>query len=167
LAKENDGMKMLVAYIVPLGEGGKAGAAAWIKQRLPDYMIPSMIVVLDSLPLTLSGKIDRKMLPAPEFVEVPEKAYTAPRNELEQQMAAIWQRILGRDGIGINDNFFSMGGHSLNVMRLVQGIEQALGIEVPAALIFRLPTIRSIVGAIRMTFIAPAGVQEEQDEIRL
>jgi acyl carrier protein len=60
-----------------------------------------------------------------------------------------------------------MGGHSLNVMRLVQGIEQALGIEVPAALIFRLPTIRSIVGAIRMTFIAPAGVQEEQDEIRL
>jgi thioesterase domain-containing protein/acyl carrier protein len=125
----------------------------WVKERLPDYMVPSVFVVLDSFPLTPNGKVDRRALPAPEFTRDSKAA--APRDELERLLSDIWQRVLGIEPIGIRDNFFELGGHSLAAVRLMAEIQKASGKTVPLAELFRGATIEHLADVLREETTVP------------
>ncbi|MEW5926813.1 MAG: amino acid adenylation domain-containing protein [Gemmatimonadota bacterium] len=139
------GERRLVAYVVA-DEGAEADAAALkagLAGRLPEYMVPSAFVALERLPLTPSGKVARRALPAPEPA-VAEEAYVAPRLPLEQTVAAIWVSVLGLERVGVNLNFFDLGGHSLLLARVQAKLRDALGREVPIVDLFRFPTVASL-----------------------
>ena len=142
--KKNPGDQRLVAYVV--GEQGESFDAAeirkYLKQKLPEYMIPSAFVLLDELPLTPNGKVDRKEMPAPDHGR-PEldDAFVAPRNPVEAILANIWAEVLKLEKVGIRDNFFNLGGHSLLVMQVVSGMRNAFSVEVPLGRMFDAPTI--------------------------
>ncbi|MFS2102890.1 amino acid adenylation domain-containing protein, partial [Variovorax sp. Varisp85] len=120
-------------------------------EALPDYMVPSALVVLDALPLNANGKVDRKALPAPEFTS--EHAYEAPAGEVEEKLAAIWADVLGVQRVGRNDNFFELGGHSLLSARLVARLHAAMHSELTIRDVFQYPTLAAmaarIAGALR------------------
>src|SRR5205823_6921985 len=112
--------KTLVAYVVPHRQAAALpDLRGFVQQKLPGYMVPAAFVLLERLPLTANGKIDRGALPAPDQPR-PDlgTSYVAPRTVLEQQLAAIWGDVLGLERIGIHDNFFELGGHSLLAMRV-------------------------------------------------
>ena len=113
----------------------------FVAARLPAYMIPAAFVVLDELPLTRSGKIDRKALPAPADDAYQRADYTPPGTPTETLLAAIWCDVLGTGQVGLHDNFFALGGHSLLVIRLVARISRTLGVELPPRSVFESPTI--------------------------
>ncbi|WP_036605614.1 condensation domain-containing protein, partial [Paenibacillus assamensis] len=146
-----NGQKALCAYYTPntgaeLAVNDLRGALA---QELPGYMIPSYFVELERLPLTLNGKIDRKALPAPEGEAGSGTEYVAPRNELETKLAVIWQEVLGlAKEIGVHDNFFDIGGHSLRATTLVSKIHKELNVDLPLRDVFRHSTIESMATAI-------------------
>ncbi|MEI6411850.1 MAG: amino acid adenylation domain-containing protein, partial [Bacteroidota bacterium] len=118
---------------------------SFLGNTLPDYMIPSYFVELESMPMTSSGKVDRKALPAPDMAQLASgTVYVAPRNAVENQLVEIWQQVLGRDQIGVEDNFFSLGGHSLRAIRVVSLIRQALSVEIRLSEIFANPTIAAL-----------------------
>ncbi len=140
--------KYLCAYIVAGSrEQGTAGRELreYLSRDLPDYMIPTYFICLDNIPLNANGKIDRKALPEPDFVDTRER-YLVPRDETEKKLAAIWSEILGISEhlIGIDDNFFELGGHSLNASRLTARILQAFNVRIPLTEIFRIPFIRKL-----------------------
>jgi acyl-coenzyme A synthetase/AMP-(fatty) acid ligase len=144
VAREDAGDKRLVAYVV--GANGKAPDAnelrAHLRTSLPEYMVPSAFVRLEGLPLTPNGKIDRKALPAPEGDAVVRGAYEAPRNPTEELVAGIWCEVLKVDKVGVNDNFFDLGGHSLLLLQLQQKLKAALDRDFSLISFFRHPTIR-------------------------
>jgi amino acid adenylation domain-containing protein len=114
-------------------------------QKLPQYMIPAYFIQLDTMPLTFSGKVDRKSLPDPYGFELKTgELYIAPRNEMEQALADIWTEVLGRVEIGIRDNFFDLGGHSLKATRIIAKIEDRLGIQIELKELFADPTIENL-----------------------
>ncbi|WP_372390813.1 non-ribosomal peptide synthase/polyketide synthase [Xanthomonas sp. NCPPB 3582] len=139
LAREDAlGNKRLVAYL-----SAKAGAilsAAILREelaaQLPDYMVPGAFVVLDAFPLTPNGKLDRHALPVPEDNALVRRQFEPPRGEIEEVLAAIWQKLLGVESVGRHDHFFQMGGHSLLTVQLAFLIEDRLGIEVPLRELF-------------------------------
>ncbi|EGO65801.1 non-ribosomal peptide synthetase [Acetonema longum] len=137
-----------------------------LAKELPDYMIPAYFVQLDRMPLTASGKIDRKALPEPEGRSNTGAAYIAPRNEAEEKLARIWRQVLGIGQVGIHDNFFDLGGHSLKMITLVAKIHKEFGVEVPLQAVFSAPTISELAklagGAAQHDFTAiePAPEQE-------
>jgi acyl carrier protein len=118
---------------------------SFLKQKLPEYMQPAAFMILDALPLTPNGKVDRKALAAPKGTR-PElaAAYVMPRNELEQTLAAIWQELLVVDQVGIDDNFFDLGGHSLLMAKAHSQLQAALGREISIVELFRHPTISAL-----------------------
>ncbi len=151
--REDTGEKRLVAYVVPEeGHHPTAGdLIAFAKEKLPDYMVPAVFLNLPSLPLTPNGKLDVKALPVPEQLR-PEltAAYVAPRGEVERVIAEVWKEALKVDKVGINDNFFDLGGHSLLMTRVHARLKEALaaqGVTQEVSLIdlFRYPTIGSLV----------------------
>ncbi|HLP58279.1 MAG TPA: amino acid adenylation domain-containing protein, partial [Candidatus Deferrimicrobium sp.] len=153
--KEGSGDNYLCAYVVSDREYGISELREYLSKELPDYMIPSYFVALEKIPLTPNGKIDRRALPKPEL-KVGE-SYTAPRNEVEKKLVELWAEILGRDelhasqlqpSIGIDDNFFQLGGHSLKATVMVSKIHKVLNIHVPLAEIFKSSTIRGLAGYI-------------------
>jgi amino acid adenylation domain-containing protein len=154
--EEGNGDRRLVAYLVGEGEGeGKEEAAptpadlrGYLRERLPEYMVPSSYVVLPFLPLTPNGKVDRRALPAPQAV-AQEVAYVGPRDELERLLAGIWEEVLGRERVGIEDDFFTIGGHSLLAVRLLARVRRELGRDLPLITLFRNPTVRSLAAAVR------------------
>ncbi|MCD4691422.1 MAG: AMP-binding protein, partial [Calditrichales bacterium] len=168
LAREDvAGDKRLVAYLAS-DNGDKLDTASMrvhLKERLPEYMIPSAFVVLEAMPLTPSGKVDRKALPAPEFsrddlaVE-----YAAPRNETEEKLAAITAELLNIEKAGINDNFFELGGHSLLATQFVSRIRETFNVELPLSKLFEKPTVAEIAGQIETLAQQPAGVEIEKIE---
>jgi len=144
-AKEDQGgNKYLCAYIT----AGKALTVSelggYLRQELPDYMVPSYFVQLDKMPLTPNGKIDRKALPEPDGSIETGTEYEAPRNTIEEKLVTIWQEVLGAEKIGIGDNFFDLGGHSLKATSMVSKIHKELNIEVPLREIFKTPTIKGL-----------------------
>jgi acyl carrier protein len=157
LAKEdNTGEKFLCAYILNEKELDHTGLRYSLSQALPDFMVPSYFVHLDKIPLTPNGKVDRKALPEPGLRV--KKNYVAPRNEIEKQLVKIWAQILGRDAshasqlhesIGINDNFFEIGGHSLKATRLTARLHKTFNVQVPLVSIFEIPTIKELAEYIR------------------
>ncbi|MEK6335950.1 MAG: amino acid adenylation domain-containing protein [Acidobacteriota bacterium] len=121
-----------------------------LKQKLPDYMIPSAFVMLESMPLTSNGKIDRGALPEPDETR-PDLAqsYLAPRDKIEEQVAMIWAKVLGLKSVGVSDNFFDLGGHSLQAARLFAQIENRFGQSLPLSTLFQAPTIQQLAGQLR------------------
>jgi acyl carrier protein len=155
-----------VAYIAAQTELNATALAGHLTQRLPAYMVPAFFVQLDSLPLTHNGKVDRKQLPDPEGAGLGSAApYVPPGNETEERLVAIWQEILGREPIGIKDNFFDLGGHSLKATRLLSKINMDFGVSIGIQTIFQEPTIESI--AHRIVFVqSQERQQKDMDDMQ-
>jgi acyl carrier protein len=137
----------LVGYVV--AEGGAGVEAAELRraagERLPEYMVPAMIVVLDELPLTRNGKVDLDALPAPEAVRTPsDERYVAPRNEIEETITRIWQEVLQVERIGVHDNFFDAGGHSLLMVQVHNRLGEVFGKGISIVEMFGKPTISAL-----------------------
>lgn len=151
LAREtNDGDKQLTAYVA-LKDFGTVTAKQlkeFLKERLPEYMLPLSFVVLDTLPLTTTGKINRNALPISQIgVEVKED-YLAPRTALEQVLAKIFSEILSLERVGANDSFFDLGGHSLLATQVLSRVREAFHFEVPLRKLFKAPTVVGLAAAI-------------------
>jgi len=137
--------RRLVAYLVCRESRPDINALRdHLAQRLPAYMVPSAFVALDALPLTVSGKLDFKALPEPDIGAYTAAAYMPPETPLERQIAAIWQELLGHERISVTANFFDLGGHSLNAVRLMSSIREATGKTLPISILFQAPTIRAL-----------------------
>ena len=147
VARDQDDERRLIAYVVL--EAGEASVARtlrdYLKQKLPEYMVPSAFVVMDSLPLTPSGKVDRKALPAPESArgEFSERL-RLPRTAHEETLARVWKEVLSEDEVGIDDNFFELGGHSLLATQVMSRVRQTFEVELPLRNLFERPTIREL-----------------------
>lgn len=144
LRGDSNSSQRLVAYVVAAGVFDKEGMIRFLKERLPEYMIPSLWVELHAMPLTKNNKIDKQALPEPQISE--DQGYLAPRNEVEDTLAKIWQELLELKQVGINDNFFEMGGHSLLAIRMATAIKREFGIEVPVSVLFQYPDIMALGG---------------------
>jgi acyl carrier protein len=117
----------------------------WAQDRLPDYMIPSALVILDALPLTPSGKVDRQALPAPDWSRrALDQTYVAPRTPIETEVAGLIVQVLGVERVGIHDNFFTLGGHSLLATQLVARLRDRFGLELPLRSLFEAPTVAGL-----------------------
>ncbi|GJM42730.1 MAG: hypothetical protein DHS20C20_30120 [Ardenticatenaceae bacterium] len=132
----------LVAYCV-MDEGDTANLRQFLQTQLPSYMIPATFVPLEQFSYTPNGKIDRRALPTPSLNGA--NSYVAPTNETEQCVADIWADMLDRPQVGIHDNFFDLGGHSLIATQIVSRIRQALGVELPIRTLFESPTVAELV----------------------
>ncbi|TRU26494.1 MAG: amino acid adenylation domain-containing protein [Microcystis aeruginosa Ma_SC_T_19800800_S464] len=143
---DTTGDKRLVAYIVPQSEKTITinEIRQFLKAKLPSYMIPNAFVILDALPLTANGKIDRRALPPPESSSEPSEKYVAPRNPIEDILVNVWSEILKVEKVGINDNFFELGGHSLLATKLVAQIRDRLKIELPLRQLFNTATLAEL-----------------------
>jgi amino acid adenylation domain-containing protein len=153
LVREDEpGNKQLVGYVV-LREGNSPTAQdlqQFVKQKLPEYMAPAQFVFLDSIPLTTNGKVDRKALPAPTYGNVSEdKGFAAPHTETEKAIADIWSKLMKLERIGIHDDFFDFGGHSLMAMKMVSQIEERFGVTLPLAEFLEEPTIAGLAKKVR------------------
>jgi amino acid adenylation domain-containing protein len=149
--EEVAGDQRLVAYLVP-EDGVVLEAAALrcaLQLQLPEYMLPSAFVVLDALPLTRNGKLDRKALPAPEMTALIAHEYEAPQGEVEQTLATIWQLLLRVQQVGRHDRFFELGGHSLLAMQLTSHVRSAFGIELPLRQVFANSTLSALAEVVR------------------
>jgi aspartate racemase len=153
LVNENEsGIRRLVSYVVPKAEAdlNSSELRRFLQKQLPDYMTPSIFVVLDSLPLNPHGKIDRNALPKPgnDRPEL-ETPLLAPQDELELQLTKTWEKVLGVQPIGVRDNFFEVGGHSLLAVRLITQIEKILGKNLPLATLFQAPSVEQLADILR------------------
>ncbi len=145
--EDHPGDRRIAAYLV-----ARSGATLSIddlkrriRQRLPDFMMPSDFIVLDALPMTPNGKIDRKALPPPQLPSNAASSNdTAPRNALEEQLAAIWREVLRLKDVSVQDNFFDLGGHSLFAVRVISAIRDTFKVELPLSAIFSAPTIAAL-----------------------
>ena len=149
LAREDvAGDKQLVAYVVLKQAGGATGSQlrAFVKEKLPEYMLPSAFVFLESFPLTSNGKIDRKRLPAPEQDGRPQTICreTAPRTPMEELLSKIWEEVLKLDSVSIYDNFFDLGGHSLKAAQVMSRVRDAVRLHLPVRIIFEAPTVAEL-----------------------
>lgn len=144
--EDGRGEKRLTAYLVEGEETQLSieGLRDFLLEKVPDYMVPGAFVVLESLPLNANGKVDREALPAPDAVHLSLNAYVAPRTELERTISSLWQEFLGLEKVGIHDNFFDMGGHSLLMIRMQSRLQQILDREIAIIELFRYPTVSTL-----------------------
>lgn len=144
------GEQVLVAYIIPVSKKDRRLLTTEklrlsLKEKLPDYMVPSIFMLIEAFPMTPNGKIDRKALPIPDKRRQRLATdYSAPADTIEKTLAAIWQEVLKLEQIGVNDNFFDLGGHSLLLAQVKSKIDQSLHREVSMMELFEYPTIRSL-----------------------
>ena len=140
--EDKPGEKRLIAYFVPKGDDpAVAELRQFLSEKLPSYMVPFAFVVLDHMPLTPNGKIDRKDLMTRNIETVVTREFVAPQTQAEKVIASIWADILGIEQISINDDFFDLGGHSLLVMRLISQLRNAFSLEISLRTIFDAPSI--------------------------
>jgi amino acid adenylation domain-containing protein/thioester reductase-like protein len=174
--EDTPGDKRLVAYIVPQPEQRVSVnvVRSFLKEKLPEYMLPSAIVILEALPITSNGKLDRRALPAPDLQSQLSDKYVAPRNPIEEILSVIWAQVLKVDLVGIHDNFFELGGHSLLATQLVSRVRTNLKVELPLRSLFAAPTIAQLSQNIQqlqqqdLELAAPAILRRaENAEIRL
>ncbi len=141
LVKKEDDNQVLVAYIVG-SDIDRSTIRMSLGNRLPEYMVPTYFVTLDSLPLTPNGKIDKKSLPEVKEKDLIRNEYVAPVTEIEKQLVAIWEDVLGMSRVGITDNFFELGGHSLKATKLLSIVYQTFNTKVDIEKIFANPTVK-------------------------
>jgi amino acid adenylation domain-containing protein len=182
LGESAAGDKRLVAYVVPRKAKGRAGAKGGarrgreapafpfeelrrsLQERLPEYMMPAAVVPLERMPLTPNGKVDRRALPAPESAAAaPKREYVAPRNELERQLAQVWEEVLGVRPVGVTDNFFALGGYSLLALRLMARVNQQFGCEISLQNLLRTETVEAMAEFVGR----PAGESSESPLVAL
>jgi amino acid adenylation domain-containing protein len=147
IAREDiPGNKYLAAYIVPQKEQTLTVSVvrSFLKSKLPEYMVPSAIVILEALPLTPNGKLDRRALPEPDLHSQLLDKYVAPRNPIEEILSLIWAQVLKVELVGIHDNFFELGGHSLLATQLISRVRTSLKIELPLRSLFAAPTVAQL-----------------------
>ena len=157
--EDTPGDKRLVAYFVPSQQTAPTTGELrdFLKEKLPEYMVPSAFVTLDAMPLTPNGKVNRRALPAPEHTNLAtEESFVAPKDDLESQLVAIWEGVLGVRPIGIRHSFFELGGNSLIAVRLMHRVEQAFGKHLSIATLFQAPTIEQLSGILRQRGWSPA-----------
>ncbi|MDZ7402463.1 MAG: amino acid adenylation domain-containing protein [candidate division KSB1 bacterium] len=160
--EDEPGVRRLVGYIVPNAMPGpnSSDLKNFLKTKLPEYMIPAAIVTLEAMPLTPNAKIDRKALPKPEITRSElEGAFVAPRNEIEEKLAAIWKQLLGIDQVGVNDNFFELGGDSILTIQVIAKAKQ-VGLQLTPKQMFQYPTIAGLasVAGTAKTILAEQGL---------
>ncbi|MCB2298651.1 non-ribosomal peptide synthetase [Clostridium tagluense] len=136
--------KYMYAYVVSEKEISELNLKSYLKESLPDYMIPSEFVRLDKLPVNENGKIDRKSLPKSQLTLSIGTGYVAPQTYIERKLVEIWGEMLGKNKIGVYDNFFHLGGHSLNVMKLATKINKEFDIDIPLSEIFIRKNVRNL-----------------------
>ena len=152
VARKDNGDKHLAAYLVP-----PAGVTPsidelreFLKEKLPDHMVPSVFVVLESLPLSPTGKVDRHALPSTNGAKPATlRCFVPPADELELKLTRIWEKVLSVGSISVNDNFFELGGHSLLAVRLFAQIEKSFGRDLPLATLFQAPTVKQLARVLR------------------
>ncbi|HEY0605589.1 MAG TPA: AMP-binding protein, partial [Herpetosiphonaceae bacterium] len=152
--------KRLVAYVVP-ADGVPADATtiaaqvrSFLQTKLPDYMLPSTVVLLDSLPLTANGKIDRRALPAPDLSSEDLSAYVAPRTPVEEITVEIWTAVLKLERIGVYDDFFKLGGHSLLAGQVMARVRQIFQVELPIRSLFEARTVAAFAEVVTEALLA-------------
>jgi acyl carrier protein len=149
--KNNSGEEQLTAYYVPTRRPGPnfGELRAFLRSKLPEYMIPRTFVILEAIPLTATHKIDRKALPDPSTSR-PDMAtpYVAPRNPIERDLAQIWSEVLSVDEIGIHDEFLALGGDSLDATRIISRVIVSFKVQLPIGAVFDSPTIASMAAVI-------------------
>ncbi len=157
---DKSGGLRLVAYVVPrTPEAELWDLRDFLRGRLPEYMLPSAIVRLEAFPLTPNGKLDRKALPAPDGgSREAEGPYVAPRSELESLIAGVWQEALGVERVGVRDNFFNLGGHSLLLIRVNNRLREALRVELPVVELFKYPTVSALAEHLSRSHTQPRAV---------
>ncbi len=154
------GNRRLVAYVV--GEADPEGLREHLLRTLPDYMVPTALLRLESLPRSAAGKLDRRALPAPEYAET---EYVAPRTDAEMVMAEIWEEVLGQERVGVHDNFFALGGHSLMIMRLIGRVRSAFGVELSIRAVFAAPTLEAVAEEVeRLVYEDILNMPDEDEE---
>lgn len=141
---DNNGAKILVAYLTTNQAYDAKTAQDYLKLKLPIYMIPSFLLVLDEFPMTLNGKIDRKALPEPNLSIVTESIYVAPRNESESKLVDIWKKVLKAEKVGIEEDFFELGGNSLLVMRMLTHLRNEFKVEISIVEFFTTTNIKDL-----------------------
>ncbi len=142
--EDRPGDKRLVGYVTEsvTGAADPADIRARLGQRLPAYMVPAAVVVLDALPLTVNGKLDTRALPAPEYIE--RESYCAPATPTEETLAGIYARVLGLERVGVDDSFFDLGGDSLSAMRVIAAINKTLDAGLAVRTLFHAPSVRGL-----------------------
>jgi amino acid adenylation domain-containing protein len=160
IREDSPGMKRLVAYVTRRGEGNPEaeGLRSHVKAVLPEYMVPSAFVVLEALPLTPSGKLDRRGLPAPLEGSV-SRRFQLPQGEVEQAVAQLWQELLRVERVGREDDFFDLGGHSILAMQLIVRIRSLFSVQIPLGLLFECSTLQRL--SARVVEMRDASLLEE------
>jgi hypothetical protein len=165
------GESRLVAYVVTHADTGvPADLLAYLRTRLPDYMVPAAFVFLDALPINENGKLDRRRLPAPSSVSA---AVThdpvGPRTPTEQTLARIWQEVLELSYVGVHDSFFDLGGHSMLAVKIAMRSREAFCIDLPVAVLFHAPTVAKLAEAIdaRKLTARPRAASADREVIEL
>ena len=161
IARDTAQGKQLVGYVVAHSEGESLRRE--LLEHLPEYMVPAQILVLPAMPLSPNGKLDRKALPAPEFASSP-RGYVAPSNDLEQQLADIWQGVLGIEQVGITDDFFELGGHSLLLTQVGMTLRKRLNLDLPLHRLFELSSIQALAAYLQAQ---PDAAQDKQVDLDL
>jgi len=146
------GDKQLVAYVVTdpdfqatVAEQFVPQLKSWLRERLPEYMVPAFFIILDKLPLNANGKVDRQALPVPEAASyVLADTFVTPRTPEEEKVAEIWAEVLEVGPVSAEANFFDLGGHSLLATRVISRIREACGVELPLRLLFDSPTVAAL-----------------------
>jgi amino acid adenylation domain-containing protein/non-ribosomal peptide synthase protein (TIGR01720 family) len=146
--EEKPGDKRLIAYYVPERDAAASELRTFLKERLPEYMVPALFVALERLPLSPNGKVDRKALPAPDPSRPARSAYLAPRTPAEETLAAIWADVLGLDRVSVQDNFFELGGDSISSIQVVSRARQRR-LEVTPKQLFEHQTVEALAAAAR------------------
>jgi acyl carrier protein len=168
--EDTPGDQRLVAYVVARqAVPSIAELKAHLSRELPSYMVPSAFVFLDALPLTSSGKVDRKLLPAPERSGSRQTAYVAPRTANEEILAGIWAEVLGLERVGIDENFFDLGGHSLLLLQGYSRLRASFGTDLPFVALMQYPTVRSLASYLSGTAeqaVVPAAVADRAQKQR-
>lgn len=156
------GDKRLVAYLIPKHEPAPTTSELYhfLREKLPNYMIPAAFVMLETIPLTPNGKVDYRALPAPDQAQLElEETFVAPRTPVEEKLASIWANVLGLEQIGVHNNFFQLGGHSLLAIQVISRLRQAFEIELSVRSLFEAPTVAELAELIEITRWTAQGLQ--------